>query len=127
MTQVVEKTNSEIYMSSKASEFCLPDQDNSNICLKDFQGKWVVLYFYPKDNTSGCTLEAIDFTSKVDEFEEEIDEDHLRAKISFIHNSEEVNAPTFLILKDLADSLEHAADMCADTSDFIMVLAASEE
>ena len=70
---------------------------------------------------------AIEFASKVDEFEEEIDEDHLRAKMSFIHNSEEVNAPTFLILKDLADSLEHAADMCADTSDFIMVLAASEE
>jgi predicted phosphate transport protein (TIGR00153 family) len=70
---------------------------------------------------------AIDFASKVDEFEEEIDEDHLRVKLSFIQNSEEVNAPTFLILKDLADSLEHAADMCADTSDFIMVLAASEE
>lgn len=70
---------------------------------------------------------AIDFARKVDEFEEEIDEDHLRAKLSFIQNSEEVNAPTFLILKDLADSLEHAADMCADTSDFIMVLAASEE
>jgi hypothetical protein len=70
---------------------------------------------------------AIEFASKVDEFEEEIDEDHLRAKMSFIRNSETVNAPTFLILKDLADSLEHAADMCADTSDFIMVLAASEE
>lgn len=71
--------------------------------------------------------QAIEFASKVDEFEEEIDEDHLRAKISFIRNSEEVNPPTFLILKDLADSLEDAADMCADTADFIMVLAASEE
>ena len=71
--------------------------------------------------------QAIEFASKVDEFEEEIDEDHLRAKISFIRNSEEVNPPTFLILKDLADSLEQAADMCADTADFIMVLAASEE
>ncbi len=37
--------------------------------LNDFEGKWVVLYFYPKDNTSGCTKEAIGFTEKKEEFE----------------------------------------------------------
>jgi peroxiredoxin Q/BCP len=47
-------------MSTKAPEFCLPDQDGNQVCLKDFTGKWVVLYFYPKDMTKGCTLEAID-------------------------------------------------------------------
>lgn len=52
----------------KAPEFCLPDKDENNICLKDYKGKWVVLYFYPKDNTSGCTIEAIDFTSSLPEF-----------------------------------------------------------
>jgi peroxiredoxin Q/BCP len=33
--------------------FCLPDQTGTKVCLKDFKGKWIVLYFYPKDSTSG--------------------------------------------------------------------------
>jgi peroxiredoxin Q/BCP len=57
-------------MSSKAPEFCLPDQDSKQVCLKDLEGKWVVLYFYPKDMTKGCTLEAIDFSSAVPEFDQ---------------------------------------------------------
>src|SRR6516164_8379041 len=44
-----------------APDFTLPSQDGSQISLKDFRGKWVVLYFYPKDGTSGCTLEAHNF------------------------------------------------------------------
>jgi peroxiredoxin Q/BCP len=51
-----------------APEFCLPDKDENSICLKDYKGKWVVLYFYPKDNTKGCTIEAIDFTSSLPDF-----------------------------------------------------------
>jgi peroxiredoxin Q/BCP len=47
----------------KAPGFCLPDQDDKETCLADYKGKWVVLYFYPKDNTPGCTIEAIDFTA----------------------------------------------------------------
>ena len=46
-----------------APDFCLKNQDEKEICLKDFKGKWIILYFYPKDNTSGCTLEAITFTN----------------------------------------------------------------
>lgn len=57
-----------IKIGDKAPEFCLPDKDENKICLKDYQGKWVVLYFYPKDNTKGCTIEAIDFTSSLPEF-----------------------------------------------------------
>jgi cytochrome oxidase Cu insertion factor (SCO1/SenC/PrrC family) len=38
---------------SKAPAFCLPSADEDQVCLKDFAGKWVVLYFYPKDSTSG--------------------------------------------------------------------------
>lgn len=53
---------------SKAPDFCLPSDDGNQICLKDFRGKWVVLYFYPKDNTSGCTREALDFTSRLNDF-----------------------------------------------------------
>jgi thioredoxin-dependent peroxiredoxin len=43
--------------------FCLPGGDEQDVCLKDYLGKWLVLYFYPKDNTSGCTREAVDFTA----------------------------------------------------------------
>jgi len=42
-------------IGQKAPEFTLPSQDGSPVSLKDFRGKWVVLYFYPKDNTPGCT------------------------------------------------------------------------
>ena len=42
----------------KAPDFSLPDKDGNTVRLSDFQGKKVVLYFYPKDNTPGCTKEA---------------------------------------------------------------------
>jgi peroxiredoxin Q/BCP len=51
-----------------AFSFCLPDANEKRVCLKDIKGQWVVLYFYPKDNTSGCTLEAIDFSKSIDAF-----------------------------------------------------------
>jgi peroxiredoxin Q/BCP len=54
----------------KAPEFCLPNQDETEICLRDLAGKWVVLYFYPKDNTPGCTTEACDFSNELEEFED---------------------------------------------------------
>jgi peroxiredoxin Q/BCP len=44
-----------------APTFTLPSQDGSHISLKSFRGKWVVLYFYPKDMTKGCTIEAHNF------------------------------------------------------------------
>ncbi len=53
----------------KAYDFCLKDADEVQHCLDDFKGKWLVLYFYPKDNTSGCTKEAVDFSDKIGEFE----------------------------------------------------------
>ena len=46
-----------------APVFCLPNGDEREICSKDYQGRWLVLYFYPKDNTSGCTREALEFTA----------------------------------------------------------------
>lgn len=44
-----------------APDFSLATSDGSQVSLKDFKGKWVVLYFYPKDMTSGCTIEAHNF------------------------------------------------------------------
>ncbi len=47
------------------------DQMGNEFCKDDLKGNWTVLYFYPKDNTSGCTLEAKDFTCALDDFEKE--------------------------------------------------------
>jgi len=52
-----------------APGFELETDTQGSIRLEDFRGKWVVLYFYPKDNTSGCTTEAKDFTALKDEFD----------------------------------------------------------
>ncbi len=54
---------------NKFPDFCLPDENNNNVCLHDFEDKWKVVYFYPKDNTPGCTQEAKDFTKLKEEFE----------------------------------------------------------
>lgn len=48
-------------VGDKAPEFTSKDQNGNEVSLKDFAGKKVVLYFYPKDNTPGCTAEACDF------------------------------------------------------------------
>jgi peroxiredoxin Q/BCP len=53
---------------NKAPDFKLKDQDDKTISLKDFKGKNVVLYFYPKDNTSGCTAEACNFRDEFPKF-----------------------------------------------------------
>ena len=55
-------------IGSKAPEFSLPGNDDMTISLSDFAGKNIVLYFYPKDDTPGCTTEAKDFTELHDEF-----------------------------------------------------------
>ena len=53
----------------KAPEFTLPDKDGNPVSLTDFAGKKVVLYFYPKDNTPGCTRQACAFAGAYEEFE----------------------------------------------------------
>ena len=51
-----------------APEFSLPDKDGKIISLSDFKGQKVVLYFYPRDNTAGCTRQALAFAALNDEF-----------------------------------------------------------
>jgi thioredoxin-dependent peroxiredoxin len=48
-------------VGSPAPDLTLPSQEGSTVSLKDYRGKWVVLYFYPKDQTAGCTREARNF------------------------------------------------------------------
>src|SRR5437588_11367633 len=53
-----------------APDFSLPTSDGSQVSLKDFKGKWVVLYFYPKDMTSGCTMEARNFQRNLSKYQD---------------------------------------------------------
>jgi peroxiredoxin Q/BCP len=59
----------ELKVGELAPPFSLPCEDSTIIDLYDLRGKNVVLYFYPKDDTPGCTIEAQDFSSKIKEFE----------------------------------------------------------
>lgn len=52
----------------KAPDFSLKNQDDQQVSLHDFSSSWLILYFYPKDNTPGCTTEAKDFTDLTPEF-----------------------------------------------------------
>jgi peroxiredoxin Q/BCP len=55
---------------TKAPDFTLSSQEGKQVSLSQFQGKWVVLYFYPKDFTSGCTLEAHNFQRDLDKYDQ---------------------------------------------------------
>jgi peroxiredoxin Q/BCP len=57
-------------IGDSAPQFCLPNQDDVEICLRDLKGKWIVLYFYPRDSTPGCTTEACEFSEAVPNFNE---------------------------------------------------------
>ena len=58
-----------IKVGQKSPDFELPDEKDHRVSLSSLKGKWVVLYFYPKDLTPGCTMEAIDFSEKKEDFE----------------------------------------------------------
>ena len=60
----------DFFTGKTAATFCLPDAQGTQVCLVQFQNKWVVLYFYPRDNTPGCTLEAMQFNAALAEFAE---------------------------------------------------------
>lgn len=65
---ILKKGNYMLKIDDKAPEFCLPNQDDIEICLRDIKGKWIVLYFYPRDSTPGCTTEACEFTEAAPDF-----------------------------------------------------------
>jgi peroxiredoxin Q/BCP len=57
-------------VGTMAPEFTLNSQEGTSINLKDYRGKWVVLYFYPKDFTSGCTIEAHNFQRDLAQYQQ---------------------------------------------------------
>jgi peroxiredoxin Q/BCP len=56
-------------IGQSAPEFTAPNRAGEHVSLQDFKGQWLVLYFYPKDDTPGCTTQAIEFTGKLAQFQ----------------------------------------------------------
>lgn len=85
-----------------APDFTLMGSDNKRHSLKDYKGKKIILYFYPKDNTPGCTTEACDFRDNINHFSDlnaviiGISKDNLNSHNKFI---EKFNLP-FVLLSD---------------------------
>jgi uncharacterized protein Yka (UPF0111/DUF47 family) len=70
--------------------------------------------------------EAIEMAKKVGEIEHDLDGEYLKAKTLFVKYGEKVNCGVMVIFDDLIEFIEHAADMCADTADYIVVLSSRE-
>ena len=91
-----------IEVGMKAPDFTLKDKNGRSVSLSDFKGKRIVLYFYPKDNTPGCTRQACAFASAYSEFEKRgivvigVSKDSEKSHANFV---EKYNLP-FLILSD---------------------------
>ena len=92
----------ELKEGMKAPDFTLPDSQGNNITLSKFIGKNIILYFYPKDHTKGCTLEATDFRDNYDKIKETdtvilgVSKDSIKSHVSFINK---YNLP-FVLLSD---------------------------
>ncbi|WP_108064304.1 thioredoxin-dependent thiol peroxidase [Poseidonibacter lekithochrous] len=86
-------------IGNKAPDFCAVNQDDVEICSRDILGKWIVLYFYPKDLTPGCTTQACDFTDALPQF------DDLDAVILGVSPDETEKHRKFIDKKDLQITL----------------------
>ncbi len=93
-----------------APSFCALNQDDIEICSRDLLGKWIVLYFYPKDLTPGCTNEACDFTEAQPKF------DNLDAIILGVSPDDTQKHRQFIEKKDLTITLLADTDtnICKD-------------
>lgn len=91
-----------IQIGNEVPDFELPANNGENVKLSDFRGKHVILYFYPKDMTPGCTTQACDFRDKHTEFEEQdavilgVSPDPIKSHEKFINKYE----LPFLLLAD---------------------------
>ena len=97
-------------IGTKAPDFCAPNQDDIEICSRDLKGKWIVLYFYPKDMTPGCTTQACDFTEAHPQF------DDLDAVILGVSPDDAAKHRKFIEKKELSITLLADVDkkMCED-------------
>jgi thioredoxin-dependent peroxiredoxin len=90
-------------VGSQAPDFKLPSQEGSAVNLHDFKGKWVVLYFYPKDMTQGCTIEAHNFQRDLALYEKK-DAVILGVSVDAVDSHKEFCTKEALTFKLLADT-----------------------
>lgn len=109
---------------SSAPDFTLPSQEGSPVSLKDYRGKWVVLYFYPKDQTPGCSREAHNFQVDQPKYAER-NAVVLGVSLDSVESHKKFCAKEGLNFKLLADT-EHAATASyGSLQDFIVVKVAA--
>jgi predicted phosphate transport protein (TIGR00153 family) len=102
-----ELCESTVYMTSKLVE-----------CAQELRGSI--------EKLSANPTEAIKRANKVEDFEHEVDEIYLKTKALFIKYGEQINCGIMVIFDDLVEFIEQAADMCADTADYIVILSSRE-
>lgn len=97
-----------IEAGSRFPDFSLPNQDGKTVRLSDFAGKWLVVYFYPKDDTPGCTIQGKSFTASKKDFDD--------AGIAVVGVSQDdVNSH-----KDFCNKFAFEIDLLADTNADLM-------
>ena len=107
-------------IGTKAPDFSLPDQNGDIHTLKDYAGKKLLLYFYPKDNTSGCTKQAIAYSELKEKFEEKgitvvgVSKDSVKSHKNF----ETKQNLTITILSDVEKSAIEAYDVWKEKKNY---------
>ncbi len=103
-----------------APTFTLPSQDGTNISLDSFRGKWVVLYFYPKDMTSGCTIEAHNFQADIDKYQK-LNAVVVGVSVDSTGSHKEFCAKEGLSFKLLSDQEKKVVAQYGSTADYLGV------
>lgn len=107
-------------IGTKAPDFTLPDQNGTNHSLSDYLGKKVILYFYPRDNTAGCTKQACGFGDLYPQFEEKgavvvgISKDSVASHKKF----EEKYGLPFTLLSDTEKTVIQAYDVWKEKKNY---------
>jgi thioredoxin-dependent peroxiredoxin len=107
-------------VGSVAPDFTLPSQEGSTVSLKDYRGKWVVLYFYPKDMTAGCSREAHNFEVDQPKYAER-NAVVLGVSVDSVESHKKFCAKDGLNFKLLSDSDHHVADSYGSLTNLAVV------
>ena len=102
---------------TKAPDFTLSSQEGTTVSLHDFAGKWVVLYFYPKDMTQGCTIEAHNFQRDLAQYDQK-NAVILGVSEDTVDSHKEFCTKESLTLKLLADSNHEVAPKYGSLTDY---------
>jgi peroxiredoxin Q/BCP len=105
---------------SSAPDFTLPSQEGSSVSLKDYRGKWVVLYFYPKDMTTGCSREAHNFQVDQPKYAER-NAVVLGVSVDSIDSHKKFCAKEGLNFKLLADTDHKVSDSYGSLTNLVLV------